>query len=144
MGGRLFVELRDQKSLAYAVGSIDAYPLDPGYIVLYIGTAPEKEKIAISEFQRVISEIQAKGVTEEEVERAKRYILGVTEIGLQSTWNRTGVYASGERIFGSYKRYEEDLQGISRVTPSMVQEVTKKYLREAGSVRVILRGERNP
>jgi zinc protease len=31
MGGRLFTELRDQKSLAYSVTSFDAYPVDPGF-----------------------------------------------------------------------------------------------------------------
>ena len=32
MGGRLFMELRDQKSLAYTVTSFDVYPVDPGFL----------------------------------------------------------------------------------------------------------------
>ena len=58
MGGRLFVELRDRKSLAYTVTSFDAYPVDPGFFALYIGCSPDKEAEARREFERVVHEVQ--------------------------------------------------------------------------------------
>src|SRR5205085_7673780 len=36
-GGRLFVELRDKKSLAYSVTSFSMEGIDPGYFAVYIG-----------------------------------------------------------------------------------------------------------
>ena len=47
MGGRLFLELRDKKSLAYTVTSFYTPGLEPGFLGVYIGTAPQKEEEAI-------------------------------------------------------------------------------------------------
>ncbi|MFI5324200.1 MAG: M16 family metallopeptidase, partial [Thermodesulfobacteriota bacterium] len=43
-GGRLFIELRDKKSLAYTVTSFYTPGLEPGYFGVYIGCAPQKEQ----------------------------------------------------------------------------------------------------
>ena len=41
-GGRLFFELRDKQSLAYALSSFSVEGLEPGSFGVYIGSAPEK------------------------------------------------------------------------------------------------------
>jgi zinc protease len=143
MGGRLFVELRDKESLAYAVTSLDAYPYHPGYFILYIGCAPEKESSAISGFARILDDIQKNGVTREEVERAQRYLTGVLDVSLQSTWNRSGSFAGGELFYGKWNFYEEYRERILKVNPSDVQKVAQRYLNPQNSLRVILRGKRS-
>ncbi len=41
-GGRLFLELRDKRGLAYSVSSINVEGVAPGFVSIYIATAPEK------------------------------------------------------------------------------------------------------
>ena len=41
-GGRLFLELRDRRGLAYAVNAMNIEGLAPGLFAVYVATAPEK------------------------------------------------------------------------------------------------------
>lgn len=142
MGGRLFAELRDKKSLAYMVTSFDAYPVDRGFMALYIGCSPDKEAEAIGEFERVLHEVQSAGVTPEELERAKTYLEGALDIGLQSTNQRTAVYGVGELQVGKWNAFQDYLEAVRQMPGSEVQRVAQTYLDPARSVRLILRAKR--
>ena len=142
MGGRLFVELRDKRGLAYAVTSFDAYPVDPGYLAFYIGCTPEKEGEALSEFERVVQEIHRDGVTAEELERAKTYIAGALDIGLQSTSQRTSIFGLGMLHQGQWNAYQTYLEAVQQVSLADVQEAARTYLQPSRSLRTILRAQR--
>jgi zinc protease len=141
MGGRLFTELRDQKSLAYTVTSFDAYPVDPGFFALYIGCSPDKEAEALSEFERVVREVQGAGVTPEELERAKTYLEGALDIGLQGTSQRTAVYGLGQLHQGKWNAFQDYIESMRQVSAADVQHVAQTYLNPSRSVRVILRAQ---
>ncbi|GIX45921.1 MAG: peptidase M16 [Candidatus Tectimicrobiota bacterium] len=141
MGGRLFVELRDKKSLAYVVTSFDAYPVDPGFLVLYIGCSPEKEAEALQAFEQVLRDVQENGVTAAELERAKTYLEGVLDISLQATSQRTAVYGLGELQLGKWDAFRDYRRAIQEVTAAEVQRVAQTYLDPARSVRVIVRAK---
>ncbi len=142
MGGRLFVELRDQKSLAYTVTTVDTYPIDTGFLALYIGCSPEKETEALDEFQRVVRDVQQNGVTDEEMARAKTYLEGVLDIGLQGTSQRTAVYGLGTLQMEKWNAYQNYLKALQDITREDVQRVAQTYLNTDRSVRVIIRATR--
>jgi zinc protease len=75
-GGRLFLELRDKKSLAYSVNATNVEGLAPGFVALYIATAPEKLDEAraglLDELRRAVDAEPAAA----ELERARRALLG--------------------------------------------------------------------
>ena len=142
MGGRLFVELRDKRGLAYAVTSFDAYPVDPGYLAFYIGCTPEKEDEALSEFERVVQDIQSDGVTGEELERAKTYIAGALDISLQSTSQRTSIFGHGMLMQGQWNAYQTYLEAVHKVSLADLQEAARTYLQPTRSLRTILRAQR--
>jgi zinc protease len=141
MGGRLFAELRDQKSLAYTVTSFDAYPVDPGFFAFYIGCSPDKETEALSEFERVVREVQEAGVTPEELERAKTYLEGALDIGMQGTSQRTAVYGLGQLHHGKWNAFQDYIESMREVSGADVQRVAQSYLNATRSVRVILRAQ---
>jgi zinc protease len=143
MGGRLFVELRDKKSLAYTVTTFDAYPVDRGFLALYVGCSPNKEAEAIGEFERILHDVQRDGVTSEELERAKTYLQGVLDIGLQSTSQRTAVYGVGELQIGRWDAFQEYLEAVRKMSAPEVQRVAQTYLNPSHSVRMILRAEQS-
>ena len=142
MGGRLFVELRDKRGLAYAVTSFDAYPVDPGYLAFYIGCTPEKEGEALSEFERVVREIQDEGVTAEELERAQTYIAGALDISLQSTSQRTSIFGHGMLLQGQWNAYQTYLEAVQKVSLTDIREAACAYLQPSRSLRTILRAQR--
>ena len=142
MGGRLFVELRDKRGLAYAVTSFDAYPVDPGYLAFYIGCTPEKEGEALNEFERVVQEIQSDGVTEEELDRAKTYIAGALDISLQSTSQRTSIFGLGMLHQGQWNAYQTYLEAVQQVTLADIQAAARTYLQPSRSLCTILRAQK--
>ncbi len=127
-GGRLFYELRDRESLAYALSFIAHANLDQGYIGVYMGTYPAKLERAIESTLRELRKIKDEGLTDEEIERAKRYLIGNFEIGLQTngSWANTlsldELYSLG---FDHYQRYPSEIQ---KVTKEDINHVIEKYI----------------
>jgi zinc protease len=82
-GGRLFLELRDKASLAYSVSPMRMEGVDSGYFGAYIGCSPEKSTVAIEmlklEFKKLCDEL----VSDKELERAQKYLIGRHDIELQ-------------------------------------------------------------
>jgi zinc protease len=107
-GGRLFVELRDKKSLAYALSAFSRPGVEPGLFALYIGCAPDKKDQAIEGLLKELTNVVTEEVTEEELARAKSAIVGGYEIGLQEVSSQASDMANNE-LFGlgydHFKRY---------------------------------------
>lgn len=82
-GGRLFVELRDKNSLAYSVSPIRMESLECGYFGGYIACSPDKVDKAIKMFHQEFEKIRSHLVPQTELDRAKRYLIGQNDIGLQ-------------------------------------------------------------
>lgn len=82
-GGRLFFELRDKNSLAYSVSPLKMESLETGYFGGYIACSPEKVDKAIEMFQVEFKKLQTDLISNEELERAQRYLIGQHDIGLQ-------------------------------------------------------------
>ncbi|MCK4846162.1 MAG: insulinase family protein, partial [Deltaproteobacteria bacterium] len=127
-GGRLFVELRDKKSLAYAVSAFTRAGIEPGTFAIYIGCAPDKKDEAIEgilyELRRIIEE----EVTDEELKRAKSAILGQYEMGLQKVSSQASNMATNEVLglgFDYQKRY---VRRIERVSKKDLLRAARKYI----------------
>ncbi len=137
-GGRLFYELRDKESLAYALGFMANPNLDPGYIGVYMGTHPDKLDRAIEGVLRELKKVKEEGLTEEEVERAKRYLIGNFEIGLQTNGSQANQISFDELYgigFDHYERYPQEIQGVKRED---VARVVKEYFRfDAYAIAII-------
>jgi zinc protease len=82
-GGRLFVELRDKKSLAYALSAFSRPGVEPGLFALYIGCAPDKKDQAIEGLLKELTNVVTEEVTEEELARAKSRIRDRASGGLE-------------------------------------------------------------
>ncbi|MDO8426372.1 MAG: pitrilysin family protein, partial [Deltaproteobacteria bacterium] len=95
-GGRLFVNLRDMKSLAYTVSAIDKEGKDRGIIAVYIAAAPEKKDEAIAGIIKELTDIRTEKVAEAELKRAKNSIIGGYEIGLQEVSSQAADMANNE------------------------------------------------
>jgi zinc protease len=95
-GGRLFVELRDKKSLAYSVTSFSMEGVDPGYFAVYIGCGPNKTDEALTGIRRELARVREELITPAELERARTHLIGTHAISLQRNSARAAVYAFDE------------------------------------------------
>lgn len=82
-GGRLFLELRDKASLAYSVSPISMEGIESGFFGAYIGCSPDKVERALEMMKIEFDKLVTEKVSESELDRAKQYVLGRHDIGLQ-------------------------------------------------------------
>lgn len=127
-GGRLFYELRDRQSLAYSVYASMVLGLETGAFTVNIGTSPEKVEQAISGIFSEIARLGTEPPTEEEIARAKRYLIGNHDIGLQKNTSRAMSFALDELYGFGYRKTMLYSDRIDAVTAGDLQNFTESYL----------------
>ncbi len=121
--GRMFSNLRDRRSLAYALGaSLRPYRLG-GHQLLYIGTQPERIEEAREGLLEEAEAIRRDLLTEDELNRAREYILGKYVMGRQSVAQRVGHLAWWEDAAG--------YAALGAAYPDRLRAVTAPQIREA-------------
>ncbi len=142
-GGRLFLELRDKKSLAYTVTSFYTPGIEPGFFGVYIGTAPQKEAEAVSAIKEQLGLVLENGITDDELKRAQNYLVGSFEIGLQQNASQAAKITFDE-LYGlgwdEYKKYPEE---IYAVTKEDVLTAARKYINLDKYTLVIVKPDSN-
>jgi zinc protease len=138
-GGRLFRELRDKESLAYALDFMAHPNLDPGFIGVYMGTHPKKLDTAIETVLRELKKVKEEGLTEEEMDRAKKYLIGNFEIGLQTNGAQANQMSLDELYGFGFDHYQKYPQEIQKVTQEDVNRVAKQYFNLESYVIAIIR-----
>jgi zinc protease len=139
LGGRFFDELRDKRSLCYTVNAFTADRRTAGMFGAYIATSPEQEGVAreglLGEFRRLREE----PVTEEELERAKTYALGVHAIRQQSG---SAVLADvvDAFLFGSLSDLVDYDARVRAVTPEAMRRLAERHFDPTHRVEGIVRG----
>jgi zinc protease len=127
-GGRLFYQLRDKESLAYAL-TFMAYPnLDSGFLGIYMGTHPDKLEKAIRRVLEELKKIKEEGFTEDEVARARKFLVGNYEIGLQTNGAQAGQISFDELYGLGYDHFKNYPREIEKVSKEEVFRVVQKYI----------------
>ncbi len=136
--GRLFLELRDRRSLAYSVGAYGLEGLDAGYFAVYIGTAPDKVEQAESGIRAELEKAVSAPITDEELSRAKRYLIGAHEISLQRASARCGTMALNAAYDLGYDAHAHYGDRITAVSVADVQAVAQDIIRFDACVRSVV------
>ncbi len=116
-GGRLFLELRDRRGLAYAVHAGNLEGLAPGHFTVYIATAPEKLDEARAGLLEELARVRETPPAEAELERARRYLIGNFVIDQQRSAVRAA-HVALDSLYGlgpdSARRYPEQIAAVTR------------------------------
>jgi zinc protease len=102
--------------------------VDPGYLGVYMGTHPDKLETAIAGVVRELKKVKEEGLKEDEVERAKRYLIGNFEIGLQTNGAQANQISLDELYGLGFDHHQRYPQEIEKVTIEEVNRVAKRYL----------------
>lgn len=140
LGGRFFDELRDKQSLAYTVQAAVSERRLAGMFLSYIATSPEKEGIARAGLLAEFAKLRDQLVSEEEMIRAKEYVVGSHAISQESGGAQLGemldAWMLGE---GLHELLEYDSR-IRAVTADQMRDVARKYFDPERRVEGIVRG----
>ena len=140
LGGRFFDELRDKQSLAYTVQATVSERRLAGMFLSYIATSPEKEGVARAGLLAEFAKLRDVLVSDEELARAKEYVVGWHAISQESGGAQLGemldAWMFGE---GLHELLEYDTR-IRAVTAEQMREVARKYFDAERRVEGIVRG----
>jgi zinc protease len=128
MGGVLYSELRDKKSLAYTVTSTYFTGMGTGSFNFYIACSPDKASEAVSGILQIIRESRDKGFSPETVADAKVYLAGSNKLEHQTLSSRVNDSVFFELYGLGQDHNEKLLQEIAAVTPEDVKRVAETYL----------------
>jgi len=141
-GGRLFIELRDKQGLAYSVTAMNQSRMDRGFLAAYIATSPENIEKAIAGIKNEFLKITKEKVSAEELERAKKSLIGNYEISLQRRSNLASEIAFNERYGLGFQEYKRFAEKISAVTAQDVLIAAQKYINFDHAALAIVRPEK--
>ena len=128
MAGRLFVELRDRRGLAYTAASFYEPMHEPAALIFYLGTAPENVMKAEEGLRQEIERARQTPVTDEDLSRAKNYLLGRYEMD-RRTNERQAWYAGFYTVEGVGLDYPVRYRrAVEAVTAADVLRVARTYL----------------
>jgi zinc protease len=134
LGSRLFLRIREELGLAYYVGAQNFVGLAPGYFTFYVGTMPEKAELVELELLNEAELLRKKGLTAEELSRAKAKIIGQKKIARQDLGGYATASALDELYGLGYAHSDTEDALYNAVTPDQVKAAAQKYLKPGAFV----------
>ncbi|MBT3219252.1 MAG: insulinase family protein, partial [Proteobacteria bacterium] len=135
-GGRLFLDLREAKGLAYLVWATAMDGVDGGLFCAGLATEPRREKEARLALAESLHHLAANQPSIEELNRARRMLVGQAAMGLQRCAGRAASVAFAERL-GLRWGIEPYRQALNKVEPAQVSQVLNDVL-EGGTVEIVV------
>jgi predicted Zn-dependent peptidase len=129
MSSRLFLELRERRSLAYDVGTFATWYADCGTVGIHAGFDPPQAhaviRAALEQLERVVQE----PVAQAEIDRAKAYTRGRIELRLEESSAVAAWLGSGESLLPRILTVDEVVERLEAVTADDLLRVAREYLR---------------
>lgn len=136
--GRLHTTLRGRQ-LVYATHMIPVGGLEPGFIMLYAATAPDKLEEVEEIIRGLIADLHATPLGDEELHRARSMCIVAREVELGELSNRI-LQENLDELYGlGFEHALEYAERIEQVTAAQVQEAARKYLDLERCVIVVTR-----
>ena len=138
MASRFFHRIREELGLAYFVGASQMMGFAPGIFTFYLGTDPAKVDLVRKNFDEEIASLAADGLTEAELSRAKKKLIGSEAIRNQSLEAFAHVVAVDELYGLGAEHHARRAAEINAVTLEQVRAVARKYFHEPCRATVLV------
>lgn len=123
---RLWQKVREERGLAYSVGSSTAMYNDTGFFTVSAGTSPEQVEelldIVIDELRTVARD----GITAAELDLMKEQTRANVLLALEDSAGRAGSLAQCEMVHGRQIPVEESLANLAAVTAGEIRELASE------------------
>ncbi len=130
--------VRDELGLVYSIGGgiTDSADLLPGLFRVYAGTTPEDADRVIAAITGQIQAMHDGAFSDEEVDRARRYLVGAYVFDFQTVDQRAERLLELERLGLSLDEPKHWPERISRITARQVRQAARAHLRPGSLFRV--------
>ena len=115
-----------------------------GAFLAYIATAPERDGEARSALLEQFASLRDAPVTDEELSRAKKYMLGMHDIRQERGAAILGDMIDAWLFGGSLTELDEYAERIEAVTAADIQRLAHDYFDPNRTVEGVVRGESSP
>jgi predicted Zn-dependent peptidase len=124
---RLWQKIREDRGLAYSVGTSTAMYQDCGVFSIFAGTSPEQVNevvdLSIAELRHVVAD----GITNDELDLAKQQSRASILLSLEDSASRAAALAQSEMTHGRQISVEETLANIDAVTVDDCGQIASEF-----------------
>lgn len=125
---RLFQHIREERGLAYSVGSSFTSYLREGLFEVDAAVNPEREEEALRAIVGELCRIRRDGVTPEEFERTRNQSKAAILMGLESCSSMASHMARGVLIRDCVRSEEEIIRELEAVTLDEINHVARQFI----------------
>ena len=129
MGSRLFMELRERRSLVYDVSTFAATYADAGTIGVHAGFDPDDADTVVRAILEQLDRIAGEPVAPAELDRARAYTRGRLELRMEDSGAVAGWIGTGETLLPRILEVDEVIERLEAVTVGQLRDVAQRLIR---------------
>lgn len=129
MSSRLFNEVREERGLAYEIGSHARKFHEVGAFEISAGVDRKKITQCFDVVLKELRKIKTELVGNEELRRAKDYYLGQMELGLESSMSQMFWYGESALLLGRLRSPKDIAKRIEKIRPADLRRVAKEIFK---------------
>jgi len=126
MSSRLFLDLREQKGLAYDIHSHVSYFRDSGSLAIYAGVDPGKIELTTEAILQELIRLKDDQIPEVELTKAKEMGKGRLMLRMEDTRSVSGWMGGQELLTDHILTVDEIVSIVDAITPSDIQRVARE------------------
>lgn len=138
MGSRLFLELRERRSLVYDVSTFSASYADAGTFGIHAGFDPDQSDAVVRAIVGELDRISSDPVGADELSRARAYTRGRLELRMEDSGAVAGWIGMGEILLPRILTVEEVIERLDAVTIDDLLRVAQRLLRPSQARLAVL------
>ncbi len=128
MSSRLFINVRERLGLCYFIrAGLETYE-DAGAFVIQAGLDLSKIDKALAAISRELKDIKQNGVKADELNKAKQYVKGKTDLGLEESLDVASFFAKQALFYKKIQTPEQAMAKIMAVKIGDIQAVANEIL----------------
>ena len=130
MSSRLFQNIREKEGISYSIYSFHSSYTDCGVYGVYCATSPDNYDRAVELICKECRDMLHPGVTAEELQDAKSFMIGNLALSLESVEVRMSQLAKNEVLYGRHYSFDEMVKMIQAITHDDFIRVTERIFKE--------------
>jgi predicted Zn-dependent peptidase len=128
MGSRLFLDLRELRSLVFDVSTFSAMYADVGTFGVHAGFDPEDAERVVRAILEQLERLVNEAVRPEELDRARAYTRGRLELRMEDSGAVAGWIGTGETLLPRILTVDEVIDQLEAVTIDDLLRVARRLL----------------
>ncbi len=138
MSSRLFQVLREEMGAAYYVSCGNDTQTDTGLFEISAGIDSSRPNVILERICSMLSSMKETLISEQELQKALEYTLGMMRLGLESSDDMAGFYGAQVLMKGGFKTFAEIASEYKAVTAMDIRRVARKiFVAENCSLAVL-------